>query len=212
MASMSDRRAFIMDSQLSANSKAGYNCSLVYFKNWLCKNEPSYVVNDEICGAQLTQEVVESFLTSQIYRVGEDGKTNTGVGISRLKTYRSAIRFLLQKQKVPDFEKFIESLKQFYSGLKRVDAQRRRNGETMAAVTEGKEALPFEVYCTLENRLLGSTKNERYLWAHCYASLSWNLMCRCNNTADIHLDKMCWRNDSLGIYFTVTKTDQGGKK
>ena len=201
----------VLENRLSLNSRKNYVASLKFFKKWLVDNGHNECVrDDEIVGAALSVRIVQTFLADQQNRSVEceDGEKKAAVGISRLKSYRSAIRYLLQEQGVPGFEEFISDLKLFFAGLKRIDAQSRRNGTSNVNRQEGKEKLPFGLYRTLCHTMLCGS--ERNLWGHCYAVLSWNLMCRTNNTADIHLERLSWMNDALGIYFAVTKTDQAG--
>ena len=54
--------------------------------------------------------------------------------------------------------------------------------------------------------------NKESILTHVYMILSWNLMCRANNTSSICLNHLEWRNDSLGIYFAHMKNDQGGDR
>ncbi len=49
-----------------------------------------------------------------------------------------------------------------------------------------------------------------YIFAHTLITLSWNLVCRANNSISICLQHITWENDSLVIYFAQSKTDQIG--
>ena len=64
--------------------------------------------------------------------------------------------------------------------------------------------MSFELYVWIANRFFESGN----LFAHAYFVLSWNLMCRTNNTERILLQHFLWKNDCFGVLFAKTKTDQ----
>jgi hypothetical protein len=73
-------------------------------------------------------------------------------------------------------------------------------------MTEGKDPLSFSLYCKLAEYFL----KPKDLFAHLYLILSWNLMCRTNNTSRINLSHIKWTNNSLQFYFGMMKNDQEG--
>lgn len=153
---------FVMQSRLAASTRKQYESSISYFKRWLVKNKHNECVNEEtdgIVGAALDKHIIQTFLVDQMNRVDEEGNKN-GVGIGRLRGFRSAIRFELEEQGVrgAQLEQIVgEEMKQFYGGLKRVDAQ---NKKQLGEGTEGKEALPFSLYRTLCFQLLKEATKE----------------------------------------------------
>jgi hypothetical protein len=133
-------------------------------------------------------------------------KLDEGHSTSSLSGHRSALKHLFDQQGVK--MGFQDELSVYFKGLKRVGAKRKRDlGEE---IREGKEPLDFELFKVLMMLLLTSNKS-MFRWAHCYAVLTWNLMCRSNNTGNIHISRMQWGLDSLLVYFAVTKMDQGGE-
>lgn len=201
----------VLESRLAPSSRVGYMGALKYFKEWLKQSEKyqDLVVDGEIDAHRLTVGVIQTFLVSQQNRETSEGVSD-GVGISRLRQHRSAIRFLLEEKKVCNANVIFGELKQFFAGLKRIDAKNRRAGVNPKIKTqEGKSALRFSLLREVSLKFLKSGE-ARELWAHCYSLLSWNLMCRCNNTADIHIGRMSWIDDAMGVCFAMTKTDQAG--
>jgi len=45
---------------------------------------------------------------------------------------------------------------------------------------------------------------------HLYLVLTWNLMCRTNNTASIRLNHLNWIRDCFGVFFAKSECDQEG--
>ena len=111
-------------------------------------------------------------------------RLNDGMGSSGLSGYRSALKFEFKEQET-DFGPFEEKLSTFFRGIKRVGTKHKRDegGETR----EGKEPLDVGLYRRLAKMMMTSEK-ETYRWAHAYSILSWNLICRSNNTGHIHVD------------------------
>src|SRR5690606_9474769 len=69
----------------------------------------------------------------------------------------------------------------------------------------GKAPLTFELY----KMLCRSFIVDGNVFALAYATLSWNLMCRTNNTESLCLDHLSWSGDSMTVYFGRMKNDQG---
>lgn len=201
-----DDVAMIMSCRIADSTKRAYIAALKRIAKWLVKNKFNHTVTSdlEIISTEVTLGMVKKFLADQL---------EEKVGISRLKIYRSALTFLFEEKGATEgmVSAYKFEMKKFFGGLKRIDAKRRKNGETRAPIKEGKEALPFDTYREICTGLLRSEK-DWHLWAHCYMILSWNLMCRCNNTAFIRFDQIEWKGDALLIYFATTKADQTGER
>lgn len=75
----------------------------------------------------------------------------------------------------------------------------------------GKNAMSVKLYRLLSELFLKYGTIDG-VFAHCYLVLSWNLSCRCNNTARIKFSDVSWSQsfDSYSIMFSTTKTDQYG--
>ena len=75
----------------------------------------------------------------------------------------------------------------------------------------GKSPMSAELYQAIAHWFLEwGTLNG--IFAHCFLVLSWNLMCRSENTQNIHLCDMTWTGfDCFEIKFAHTKSDQKGE-
>ena len=102
-------------------------------------------------------------------------------------------------------EKFCDKLRKAMKGIKRHAASAR--GQDGGRLETGKAALSFQVYRALCKWIL---EDDDGVFAHCFLTLTWNLMCRSKNTVSIHRAHMEWRDDCLGIMFAHTKTDPTG--
>jgi hypothetical protein len=54
--------------------------------------------------------------------------------------------------------------------------------------------------------------HSRMLFVPIVLVLTWNLMCRANNTSQICMSHLQWFNDAMRIFFANTKTDQQGNQ
>lgn len=70
---------------------------------------------------------------------------------------------------------------------------------------EGKQPLHRHLYVEL-CKLWQRSGN---VFAHCFATLSWDLMCRSENTQQICRSHLGIRDDSLTVMFGKMKNDQG---
>ena len=77
---------------------------------------------------------------------------------------------------------------------------------------EGKEPMSVELLKAVSGWLLNYNTLDG-VWAHCFLLLTWNLMCRSENTALIKFSDIVWSTsfDSFHIRFGHTKTDQRGE-
>ena len=119
-----------------------------------------------------------------------------------------------------------DELNTFFRGFYRTLAQptRRRNdngsvatgrtdsGRTIWNAEEGKEPMSVELYKAIADWFLEYNTCDG-VWAHTFLLLSWNLMCRSENTALIKLTDIVWNEsfDSFYIKFAHSKTDQLGE-
>ena len=104
-------------------------------------------------------------------------------------------------------EGFEDRLKTLKTGfLRRVVTLRADEGEDDG---DGKKPMSQELYQCLA-RWFFEMETSEGLFAHCFLVLSWNLMCRANNTTRICLSHIGWDWDSLVIRFAQQKGDQMG--
>jgi hypothetical protein len=87
------------------------------------------------------------------------------------------------------------------------------NNNKNFSVKEGKEPLSVALYKSLAGWLLDFGTQDG-VFAHCYLVLTWNLACRCGNTARITFRDVSWTEsfDSFSVLFSHSKTDQLGEQ
>lgn len=94
-------------------------------------------------------------------------------------------------------------------GLKNTSAISR--GAQGARLIEGKDPLPFVVYQKICQWLL-EKGDKSSIFAHCFLTLTWNLMCRSINKTLVRRDHMSWEGDAVGKQFAHSKTDTTGNQ
>jgi hypothetical protein len=114
-------------------------------------------------------------------------------------------------------EEFRAELTNLFRGLYRQVATQRNiafnNDENNQNNREGREIMSVELFKFLcETFLKYGTADG--IFGHCYLVLSWNLACRCNNTARIKFSDIRWSQafDAFSILFSQSKTDQLGEE
>ena len=122
--------------------------------------------------------------------------------------HRSALFHLFRCHNKVGFEPmFNTELGNLFTGFIRTIVKRKTAKE---AASEGKDAMPVALYMQLCHWFLEDDSKEG-LFCYCYLVLSWNLMCRTNNTATIRLADIEWSSfDSFSIAFSHTKNQQLG--
>lgn len=128
---------------------------------------------------------------------------------SSLSGHRSAFMFLFTIFQRPIPIALQSSLKSYFKGKRRDQANEKRKGN--GSVTVGKEPMKFSVYRYLCRKLL-SVGTRCSIFAHCYMTISWNLMCRAGNTSTICYEHMAWKEDALSVLFAQMKNDPLGTR
>ena len=123
--------------------------------------------------------------------------------------HRSALMMLFNDCGATRTELFNQELTKVMKGLKNTSAIFR--GAQGARLTEGKDPLPFVVYQKICQWLL-EKGDKSSIFAHCFLTLTWNLMCRSINTTLVCRDHMSWEGDAVGIQFAHSKTDTTGNQ
>jgi hypothetical protein len=95
-----------------------------------------------------------------------------------------------------------DHLSSFFKGLKRKEAQERQDGNRKAK--EGKEEMPFVVYQWLCQDFF----KRGDIFALTYLIWLWNLMCRTNNVAHMHVSHLSSFGDAIAVRLPKTKADQ----
>ena len=212
---------------LASKTKESYRSQLKKFSKWLKKKEYYSCLIPTVAGADepahfallraegvfldpqsLDIEWLKQYAAELVNRKDENGNPKP-VGISALNGLRSAVVWTFSATAVMKPATFDSQLHGFFKGLKRTDAMIRRESNGGVNVRPGKDSLPFAVYAALCREML-LAKEANLRWAHCYATLSWNLMSRTNNVEDLRLSRVSWKDDALLVYFAQLKNDQSG--
>lgn len=155
---------------------------------------------------KLQLEHVKGCLTALVHRKKADG-TPDSPSKTALTVIRCSIKYAYEMAKIPTPAWYVE-LGPFFKGLKRTAVENRRILTHRSELgEEGKMPLPFELYRILARRMLQS----EILWGHAYGVISWNLLCRTNNTEALSTAALVWKADALNIRQTKSKTDQTGE-
>jgi hypothetical protein len=135
------------------------------------------------------------------------------VSASAMNIMRCAIKFVFKKRRVQLPEGLEVFLSEVLGGIRRYHrrAQPRVEGGQDTAGISGKSPLPFEIYRKVASAMLLSEKPQD-LWAHLYGVLTWNLMCRTNNTESLDVSMVQVSGDSIAFRFLKVKNDQTGER
>jgi hypothetical protein len=233
----------IRDNIISPKTLRAYTSDLVQFLQWVHTNENHWLTehgNEELTALYVQQEhenarqhrtrkqrgvatllrnayqepivhlerIVPSQYMNYLLTLRRD---NHFLSKSAYGSKRAALFHLFRLHNRVGFQDgFKIELSNLLKGLFRQVASRRNvinnNGE-------GKELMSIELYKFLcETFLKYGTMDG--IFAHCYLVLSWNLACRCNNTARITFADIRWSHsfDSFSISFSQSKTDQLGEE
>jgi integrase len=188
---------FIESSSKTEKTKQSYIRCINHFKKWLAEYHPALVLEDErVFLSELRPEIFKAFLTD---------KRSKNTGYSNLNLYRAAIKYLFTVQSEPVPVWWVDGQKEFFAGLRRLEAQERQKGTRK--LIPGKNALEFGAYARVAAMLLENGDS----FTHLYMILTWNLMCRSSETADITLGHISWSGDAITVLFSKTKNDQVGE-
>jgi hypothetical protein len=127
--------------------------------------------------------------------------------LTTVQSFKSAIRHIHQERHLAVPIGIECRLKLLMAGFKKTLADSKQKGQL--SVREGKYELTFAHYQHLAKFILKAhshVTSQHFAW--CFLILQWNLISRSQNIASILLQHLTWLNDSLVVYFPVTKTDQ----
>ena len=105
--------------------------------------------------------------------------------------------------------KFVSELSIMMRGLKRKLAIEKQNGR--GRIQTGKSPITYSMYKRINNLLLKDGSLDS-IFIRAFLCITWNLMCRSQNTVSVHLHHLEWRDDALAIYFAHMKNDQTGSR
>jgi len=101
-------------------------------------------------------------------------------------------------------------LKSFFSGLRKQDARKVRDGQTLHGDC-AKSPISFTAMSSLARTMMCSA-NVHWRWLHLVWLLSFNLLARTDNIVNLHVRRMAWSGDSLCVRWGITKTMQSGEE
>ena len=137
-------------------------------------------------------------------------KRHNGTALLKKTSYdvhKCAIEFLFEihQHRIADEWKRLND--DMCGGFVRLNAEQTAN--TNERLITGKDALEFNTFIILMTdwQIQG---NRTSVFAHTFASLCWNLMCRSSNVVHLCFNHLRWSGDSLQVYFAHSKTDQTG--
>ncbi|RHY51693.1 hypothetical protein DYB30_013928, partial [Aphanomyces astaci] len=190
----------LRDNRLAESSQKGYRSGVKQITIWMQASGRAHMLNAdgsinlELFGyGDFTEFVLHKY-------------KNSGVTLSTLSGYRSALKDYYNKQNVPLPNGFGTDATVIYQGIRRLCAS-----ETQAGAIKSGTKQPLRHHQYLELCKASLSKMDAG-FTHLFLVLSWNLMCRSRSTATIRIDHISDEGDALGVMFFKSKTDQGGTK
>jgi hypothetical protein len=201
--SRSLRAVYIRSQRISESTRKTYASYIARFIEWIKQNHPEFYSNGHISLGNLSLEILDNFFVSQKSR--KRGNETENATIHVLSTFRAAIRSMFVDQNVEVPAWYDKELSPLFQGLKKINAKKNKDEGFRE---EGKHPLSFSLYRFL---MLFILKNEPNPFSHLFGILSWNLMCRGDNTAELSIHNLGWYEDSLTVKFGKAKNDQSGE-
>jgi hypothetical protein len=159
-------------------------------------------------------EIVELFLMSlkpckRGRRAGNgqqqpEGEEWVGKGVPMLKQYRAAISHMFSVQDVEPSNSYSNHMKKFFKGLGNDAAAK---GKRRKARESGKDSLPYPLYIDIMQKY-GAIGKCMFV---AFLGMTWNLICRGKQTANIYLSQLRVDNDAITVSYESTKTDSEGR-
>ena len=187
---------------ITDGTKKAYQSSLHVIARWIMlthENSAHFFDQDgDIDLTAFTPSLFENFLISRLNNPGKK------VAISTLSGYRSAIKDLYRRKRIPLPAEYGDDMKTFFSGMKRIQT---RNVQSGSARNSGKLPLSEHLYKRL---CLETMRTEDNGFSHLFLVTQWNLMCRSKSVQTIQTQHFISKGDSIGCFLHQTKTNQEG--
>jgi hypothetical protein len=176
-----------------------------HLKEWIRGKLASAGTHPIIVVENLTPERFMEYLDSL-----RNQRTGARLGKSQYGNKRAALHHLFRCHEGLDGYPagFEDRLSNLMRGFTRVLTQRDQD-DGAGDISEGKDAMSVDLYFAICRWFLEKGTMEG-VWCHCFIVLTWNLMCRVNNTTRICVNHMTWYQDCLRIHFKQQKGDQLG--
>ena len=141
---------------------------------------------------RVTYEVMATYLSS--LKMDE----NKYKDMSTYDGARSSIMHLMKLDNVYPNHKYQEKVCNLLKGFRR--AVQQKKVELGLSLDEGKDPLSFAGYNLLcQTFLKNNGSNNKFIFAHCFLTIEWNLMCRADNLVQLNLAHIGWEDDSLVV-------------
>ena len=127
-----------------------------------------------------------------------------GKGVPMLKQYRAAISHMFSVQDVEPSNSYTNHMKKFFKGLGNDAAAK---GKRRKAKESGKDSLPYPLYIDIMQKY-GAIGKCMFV---AFLGMTWNLICRGKQTANIYLSQLRVDNDAITVSYESTKTDSEGR-
>lgn len=150
---------------------------------------------------QLDSNMIDAWLAGFKARDGVSMPSRSVYG-----TAMSALKDLYRQQGGVFPDAISQSAKAYEKGARKMRAEQRAQGDLPAQ--EGKAHVTADLYQNLARVLLKS--GDVFLLA--FVVLSWNLMVRVSNVADLRGSSLAFSNDSISICYVKHKADQTGDR
>ena len=146
-------------------------------------------------------------ITPEMQTGGRKVRLQTYQSFSQFNGIRSAIGYIYKYARVPMPEEMSKEMTLFIGGMKRTIAAAKEH--LGLKISEGKDAMKFEVYDFLAKTLFFS-KSKRDVFNHLFLVLDWNLMKRAENCVHAKINHVRFQDDCLVFEFAKSKTQQTG--
>ena len=160
-------------------------------------------VNADSCFFNVANITFEVFSNYVISRRNE----NRSYSNSYYQGLRSALMHIFRTASYEPPQELFKETKKFMAGLRRTVASDIQ--ELGISCEQGKSPMTFALYRRLCQKLVSSPKAED-IFTRAWITLEWSLMARADNMVRSHINHIEWRDDSLVIFFSKSKTNQDG--
>ncbi|KAH9104699.1 hypothetical protein LEN26_014929 [Aphanomyces euteiches] len=200
---LSHRAAFSIPlarlNRVGPNTRQGYKYGINKITKWVRSSNNEHLLTDNAID-------LDEFQYTHFLQFMQSMIQESQVAVSTLSGYRSAIKNLYKVQAKPLPAEYGDDMKEVFQGIKRLIAV---ESQTSDRKETGKRPLSYSIY---EDACVSSLMLQDYGFCHLFLTLSWNLMCRSRSTETVRLQHLSFQDDSFGVTFFQTKTDQEGSK
>lgn len=214
----------LIDGKISKSTKANYSGCIRKLRDWFQRVGYNHLINTAQF-ATVEQCLLLPFdYQSVINFFGHLTARPEGISAEGLNMHRCALSWYLSHHNSSLDTKLYSDLSSLIKGFKKKIALKKKNGELPSI--EGRHPITFGGYKLLALKFLslkpevkqgnnsrnsncGSWNESIFSWP--FWLLLWNLMQRSETIANVQLEHISWKEDSLTIVIPQSKTDQEGE-